>query len=82
MKTYILLLFITLCAYLPASASEEHEKDGSEISSEHKSDQGLEHGNAYAGENDKKDPEKKLKEEGGKKSDKEKDKSKSKKKEK
>ena len=50
----ICVLFLLSGLVTAASAKEENRQSGVETSAEHKSDQGLEHGEAYAGSKEKK----------------------------
>ncbi len=61
MRNILILIIFLLSAILPInSVAEDKEKtSGVESSAEHKSEQGLEHGKAYAGTKEKKEKEEK-----------------------
>lgn len=59
----ITILFLLSGLVVTASAKEDKKHSGVETSAEHKSEQGLEHGEAYAGSKEKKVKEKDAEEE-------------------
>lgn len=51
--TVILMVCLILCGFT-ASAADDNRQSGAETSIEHKSEEGAEHGKAYAGSKEKK----------------------------
>jgi len=68
MRKSIIIIMLVLSFGLSTSvlAEDKGKHKGPEISAEHKSEQGLEHGKAYAGTKEKSKGDKEKKEKGGK----------------
>jgi hypothetical protein len=59
LTAFSIVLMITAFSQ-PLFAGEENRQSGVEVSTEHKSEQGAEHGKAYAGSKEKEDKEEKV----------------------